>query len=130
MSHVATVECMIRDLDAMEQAAKNKGGTLKRDQKSHAYYAGAREKCEHAISHPSSSYEIGLRRLAQADEAYELRYDAYDGNLDRAFGARLEGLQNEYLAVVAEKQLEQGRYRYERQAVEGDPQAIRLVARL
>ena len=130
MSHVVGVSCEVRDLDALEQACANKGATFVRDQKSHAYYGGAREKCDHAIKVPGCTYEIGVRRnRAQADEVYDLRYDNYDRSLDRVFGANLEGLQNEYLAVVAERQLSYGRYRLEREAVEGDPHAIRLVAR-
>lgn len=129
MSHMATVECMIKDLEALEEAAKNKGGALVKGKTEAKFYGGAREKCSHAITHPNSNYEIGVRRLAQADEAYELRYDGFDGTLNRAFGNNLEGLRNEYLAVVAEQQLERGRYRFSREAVEGEPNTIRLVAR-
>ena len=122
MSHVATVQCKIADLDAFEEAVKKKGGVLVRGQREFRYYAGAKDRCVHAVHLASdpTGHEVGLR-LAEANtpDVYNLAYDvSYASNVNRAFGPNCEGLQNEYLAIVAESQLQAGGWMVRRE-VEG-----------
>lgn len=128
MSHIATVHCQIKDLDALEEAVKKFNATLKRNQTSFKAYAGTNTKCKHAIELDGdrNAYGIGLRQLAQADEEYELACDFYDSKLERAFGTGLVSLKNEYQAVVAETTLARRGYRVRRDV--DTREQIRLVA--
>ena len=105
MSHIARVGCLIRDLDALAVACAAKNAELRIGQKTFASYTTG--SCEHAIGllDNPTAYEIGLVRNG---EAWDLAWDNYGmrgGALQDRFGAGLVGLQNEYLAVVAEAQL-------------------------
>jgi hypothetical protein len=86
-------------------ACAAKGAELRIGQKRFRSYATS--TCEHAIrllDNPSA-YEIGLVRNG---EAWDLAWDNWGVGgqaLQDRFGAGLVGLQNEYLAVVAEAQL-------------------------
>jgi hypothetical protein len=127
MSHVAKVEAMIRDLDALEQTVTDLGGVLHRDQRTFRMW-GSAQPCLHAISIKGArdAYEIGLRLKDAADpNTFEFACDFMDGRLTQQFGPQLVNLRNGYLATVAEKQLRQQRYRVQRQVV---GQQIRLVA--
>lgn len=128
MSHVSVVKCHLRDLDALETAAEKLGGVLHRNQRTFKMYGSRPEPCLHAITlrDEPNAYEIGLRQTAANDpHTFEFACDFFDGKLSKAFGQNLTGLQNEYLAVVAERQLEQGGYRVVREEAE---QGIRLRA--
>lgn len=108
MSHVAYVECKISDLDALEEACKKLKATLKRGQRQFQYYAGSKSPCIHAIvlDGKTDGYEVGLvQREANTPNEFRFACDFYSGSLTKAFGQNLEGLQNEYLATVAENQL-------------------------
>lgn len=80
MSHISTVKTQINDLDALAEACQELGLELKRDQKTHRYYAGNQNKCDHAIVLPGNAqaYEIGLV-LGQDGKTYEIQHDDYMG---------------------------------------------------
>jgi hypothetical protein len=105
VSHIAKVGCQVTDLEALGTACASKGAELRIGQKRFRSYSGG--VCEHAIrllDNPAA-YEVGLVR---SGDVWDLAWDNWDVGgqaLQDRFGAGLMGLQNEYLAVVAEDQL-------------------------
>lgn len=128
MSHVAVVNCEIKDLDALETAVAAFNARLVRDQRHFRMYGSERQPCLHAITGiKGTTYEIGLRQKTASDpETFELACDFFDGRLRETFGEQLVGLRKEYAAVVAERTLARRGYRVTRQT---EGQQIRLVAR-
>jgi hypothetical protein len=120
------VGCQIRDLDALGRAAENKGGRLKLGQHRHRAFSGG--ICDHAIEvvgHPEA-YEVGVVRNG---EVFDLAFDDWGSQgraVTQAFGVGLVGLQNEYLAVVAEAQLRREGWMVER--TEDSAQRVQLRA--
>lgn len=120
MSHIATIQCRIKDLDVLEQVLQSLGGELRRGQQTFRTYQ-PNQRCVHAIrlTKPKEAYEVGLRYASASDptQGFTLAYDnfAEGRHLDTAFGPGLVKLQDEYLAVVAERQLEAGGYRVRRE---------------
>jgi hypothetical protein len=128
MSHVATVQALVKDLDALETAVEKFGGELRRNQTSFKMW-GTPERCLHAIrlKNNPGGYEIGLRQATPEDkDTFEFACDFFDGSLVRAFGSELKNLRNEYMAVVAERQLQRRGYSVRRE-VQGEQ--IHLYAR-
>jgi hypothetical protein len=128
MSHIATVKCEIKSLDALEEAVQKFNATLHRGKTNFKAYAGTNTKCLHTIelNDNKTAYSIGLRQLAQSEESYELACDWYDGSLAKAFGKEFVNLRNEYQAVVAEKALKRQGWRVSRKVDEA--QHIQLYA--
>jgi len=118
MSHLTIGAVSIRDLAALETAAKEFGGTLVRNQSTYRWY-GRRigndplpegialdqlGKCSHAIRLAGVNYEIGVVR--QSDGGFRLLWDEYnsqpysndhDGHkLVEKFGQNLSKLQQSY----------------------------------
>ena len=101
MSHVVTVNIVIKDLDALEKACKKLGLKLNHGQKTHKWYGrwvndynatnaayknGIKPEqfghCEHAISIPNNkaAYEIGLVENPDKETGgYVLLYDFWNG---------------------------------------------------
>lgn len=81
MSHITTVELKIKDLGALDEAAKQLGLELVLNPKDgFSWFAGNRSPCDHKlrVKHGSpDAYEIGLVRTV--DEDYELRFDPFAG---------------------------------------------------
>lgn len=119
MSHIASVNCQIKDLDALELAAQKFNARLVRGKTSFkAYYGDTNTKCQHVVEMVDNpkGYSIGLRQKAQADEEYELACDFFDGSLAKAFGPELVNLRNEYQVAVVQANLPRG-YRFQREDV-------------
>ena len=79
MSHIATVEVEIKDLDCFEQAAKQCGLEFVRDKKTFRAYR-QRNKCDHAIRAVDGGhacYEAGLR--SSGEGVWKLAYDSHMG---------------------------------------------------
>ncbi len=133
MSHVARVNCIIKDLDVLGEAAEKLGGELVRDQKRFHFYAGATEPCVHALKvkgAKDTDHEVGLRQKSASDpeEGFEPHYDvSFAGNINRAFGSNLVELRKEYSAAMAERQLRKQGYMVRRDT-EAQANEIRLVA--
>lgn len=121
MSHIATVSCKVSDLEAFGEACDALGGELRVGQKTFKSYAGGH--CEHAVRlrNNHSAYEIGLTPRVDGEAGWNLAYDNWGPGqqLEQAFGKGLVDLQNNYLAVVAEKKLRESRWRVEREDVQG-----------
>lgn len=129
MSHVATVDLEIRDLDALAEAAGRVGLELVRGQQTYRWYgehvgdypppAGFMPedlgKCEHALvvagdfsgrSEWMKPYEIGVVRRRDGKPGFALLWDFYDGGngLQDKVGPGCRNLKREYATVVARKQ--------------------------
>lgn len=135
MSHVATVETKIIDLDAFKVAVEKCGGELMLDQTTYAwwgYRAGGGDyrgrdpkddgKCLHAVkvagTQPRNGslgpWEIGLLARRDGKPGFELEYDYYGGAgraLETKFGKGLATLSEEYGAEVAMRQLARAGFR-------------------
>lgn len=76
MSHLATVEAQIKDLDAVEAACKEMGWTLHRGQTQFKmWYDDQFEKCDHAISIPGNFNGMELGLVKQDDGTFRLHHD-------------------------------------------------------
>lgn len=101
MSHVVECETEITDLESLDEAAKDLGGTLVRGQQQYEWYGrwvgdspmpeGMTQadlgKCDHAIKFPDCSYEVGV--VQKPNGAFGLRYDYWgSGGLERKLGGQ------------------------------------------
>jgi hypothetical protein len=124
MSHVSTVACEIKDVEVMRAAAEKFGCELLYGKKQFQYYAGNKQKCDHAIRIPGSTYEVGLVAKKPGEEVYDLQCDFFDGKLTALLGEQLVNLRNEYTAVVTERMLQAARYRTHRVEEAGQIQVV------
>lgn len=110
MSHIVQVKVKISDLRALAAAAKELGGELVLDQKTHTFYSG-KGQCEHAIKIPGVNYEVGVVKLEGG--GYTLAHDPYGGDqagygshdghkLTQKFGDGLKKLTQYYAVAKAE----------------------------
>lgn len=131
MSHVAQVNVLVKDLDALAEAAEKLGGTLVLGQTKFRFYSSMTEPCIHAIQMKQNpkGYEVGLRwkTAGNEEDGYTLHRDAWDGTIDSAFGKDCGKLNLEYSALVAEKQLRKTGHRVRRDESAAANQ-VRLVA--
>lgn len=118
MSHVATIELEVKDLDALEAAAKRLGMELRRGQTTYEWWGRSEGdypipegftaddlgKCEHALHHPGADYEIGIIKRRDGRPGYTLLWDFIDRDLVRVVGHEGRNLKREYATVVAMKQ--------------------------
>lgn len=129
MSHVATVQCSITNLDALEEALKKFGATLTRDAKTFRFYGGQKSPCVHKITldDDKGGHEVGLtQKTTDVTDGFNLAYDvSFATNVNRKLGQNCTGLQNEYTAQVAEGVLTRRGYRIQREEEAGQ---IVLVA--
>ena len=123
MSHVATVDVEVKDLDALAEAARAVGLELIRGQTTYRWYgrhvgdyplpAGYAKKdlgmCEHALRIPDGpdkharAYEIGVVRRRDGKPGYALMWDFYSGGfgLEERVGKDCQNLRREYALTVA-----------------------------
>jgi hypothetical protein len=101
MSHVAKIEVEIRDLEALAAACQRIGCELHMGQREYAWFgtsvgdyplpegfkAADLGKCEHAISVPGASYEVGVVARRDGRQGYTLLWDSWSsGGLERKLG--------------------------------------------
>lgn len=131
MSHVAKVELQVKDLDALEIAARALGLELVRGQTTYKWWGrsvgdyplpeGFRAedlgKCLHALRLPGNSeaYEIGVVK-SRAGQGYELLWDFYAGGygLVERVGPDCAKLKQEYSAAVSTEILQRQGFRLSR----------------
>jgi hypothetical protein len=89
MSHVTNIDIEISNLNALESAIQEMGGTFLRDKKNYTWYGRhvgdyplppgfTKEmlgKCEHAIGLGGTDYQIGVVRNPAKPKTYTLLYD-------------------------------------------------------
>lgn len=131
MSHVATIDLDIRDLDALADACSALGLELRRGQTTYAWYGTSVDDtplppgrtvadlgtCAHAIrlrDHVEGrDYEIGVVRRADG-RGYTLEADSWGPGRrihEACGGNSLRGLREQYAANVARRQLLRQGYR-------------------
>jgi hypothetical protein len=124
MSHVATVELEVKDLDALERACKRLGLVLRLGQQTYKWWGthvgdyplpeGFTEedlgKCEHAIADPNNrhAYEIGLVKRRDGKPGYTLLWDFFGGGqgLQEKVGENCKALRQAYAIEVARKSMQ------------------------
>jgi len=118
MSHVVVIQLEVKDLEALKTAAERLGATLVIDQKTFRWYgrwmndysadnAAYRQgisakdygKCDHAITHPDCSYDIGL---VKTEGGFRVVADEWQtGGLVAVFGSGMEKLKQQYGVCMA-----------------------------
>lgn len=152
MSHVAVISTVFKDLECLEQAAKDCGLVFNWNQKTWKYYGswvndyhdadaayknGIKTedygKCLHAISVPGNkhAYEIGIVKNPNAEEGgYKLLVDFYGGG--NGLQAHIGGskdyykLQDAYSKHVVIKQAEAQGYTWEEETAEDGATVLKL----
>ena len=147
MSHIAAVECEVRDLDVLRAAGERLGFEFMEGQRTHRWFGrflndwrsdrAAVAKgydpatfgtCDHALRQKAnpSGYEVGV--TAQDDGTYRLVYDSFGSGygIEALAGPDLMRLRNEVAAEQALRFARQRGYRVQR---EDGPAQIRLVLR-
>lgn len=102
MSHVVSVNVVVKDLTALEQACKELGLQFMRGQTTQKYYSGT-STCLHAIKVPGTDWEIGLLK-AKTGKGFELAYDNYGPSgqtIAKMLGNGLEKLKQGYAVAKA-----------------------------
>jgi hypothetical protein len=123
MSHVARIDLVITDLDALKKATEELGGIFHHGKTTYEWFGthvgdyplppGIRREdlgyCNHVISAPGVSYEIGVRQMP--DGTFTLLFDFYGEGwgLQKRFckatgsgyGIGLEKLKAQYCAFAA-----------------------------
>lgn len=123
MSHVATIDLHIKDLEALKLACREIGLEFKEGQKTYRWYgrhvgdyalpegttANDLGKCSHAISVAGNAraYEVGVCERTDGKPGYRLLWDFYLGGfgLEKIVGRNAGLLKQQYAAQVAMKQL-------------------------
>jgi len=125
MSHVATIEIIIKDLEALKQACKECGLEFVQGQKTYKWYGKWVQdyhgndaaykhgidpknygKCDHAIRVPNNpqAYEIGVVKV---DKGYTLVWDFWNGGfgLEKLAGPNCSNVVQNYSKNVTLKKL-------------------------
>lgn len=117
MSHLTTIKILIRDLDALDQAAQVLGGQLIKGQTKARWYGrwvgdtalpegmakDALDHCDHVIRFPGATYDVGVFQNGPGE--YHIAYDYYSaGGLDKIVGQHAGRLIQEYAAAAATRQ--------------------------
>jgi hypothetical protein len=144
MSHVATVDVEIKDLDALEQACRELGLDLVRGQQTYRWYgesvgdyplpAGfAAEdlgKCSHAIRIPGDerAYEIGVVARRDGRPGYSLMWDFYCGGmgLQDKVGEGCRELKKSYAMAVVTRHAQRSGFRVQRHVLADGSVQMRL----
>lgn len=131
MSHVATVDVQIMDLDALSEACQALGLELVRGQTTYRWFGrhvgdypvpqGFQKsdlgQCSHAIRIPGNpgAYEIGVVERRDGQVGYCLMWDFWNGGkgLQAVVGADCKKLRQEYTKAVTVKALRRQGFRFQ-----------------
>ena len=145
MSHVTEIKTQIKDLQALEAAAKQLGMELVKDQKKYKWYGIAMSansvppgftaadlgNCEHALRIPGNSkaYEIGVVKRKDGQPGYTLLWDNWSGGygLTAKVGQTGENIKKEYAAQVAIKQARREGWKVKREVKPNGEARLRLT---
>lgn len=123
MSHVATIDIEIKDLDCLRAAAADLGMEFREGQRTYRWWgrsvgdyplpegfaAADLGTCEHALAVAGNpdAYEVGVARRRDGQPGYALLWDFYAGGrgLQAAVGKGAGRLKQAYAARVTEKQM-------------------------
>lgn len=123
MSHLATIQLEVTDLDSLSKACQQIGLNLIQGKTTFKWFNGDSE-CQHAIEVPGASYEIGL---VLSDNKYELQTDFFDKGIEKAIGKNGKLLKQRYAVERTKSEAKRKGYRViEKQTDNG----IRLHVRM
>lgn len=136
MSHVATIDLIIKNMDALKRTCEDLGLTLKENQKTYrwfgkwvqdyhaedaAYKNGIDPKdygrCEHAVEVPGSNYDIGIIKNPKGD-GYVTVFDFYGSGQaihQKLGGPGLDKFRQHYAASATELEMANAGYYTERE---------------
>jgi hypothetical protein len=105
MSHLSQISVVVKDLICLGKAASELGGKLNRDAKTFVYYGNPQTNCDHNVSFPDCSYQVGVIKDQEAKEtAYNLQFDPfYSGGLGVKIGNSGGLLKQKYTEQVTRK---------------------------
>lgn len=134
MSHVASIQLVIKDLDALEAACKKLGLELVRGQKTFKKYERTMSgECEHAIRLPGNSraYEIGVVKAPAGQPGFTLMWDSWQGGYGMVakVGADAGLLKQGYAGEVALKAARKSGFRLLTQTTKPDGTLVYQVQR-
>lgn len=101
MSHIATVRVQLKDVSALEAAAKELGLTVIHERTFRTPFT-ANQPCAFKLAFPNSKHEIGV--IARRDGTYDLAYDRWGGVVERILGkdaARFKQLYSKHAVINA-----------------------------
>jgi hypothetical protein len=145
MSHVATINMEVKDLESLKAAAKQLGLEFVLNQKTYRWWgrsvgdyplpygftAADLGHCDHAIRIPGNdrAYEIGVVKRKDGKPGYQLLWDFYQGGygLQEKVGENAKLLTREYTTQVAIKPAIRQGYRIQRQVKENGEVIITAV---
>ena len=123
MSHLATIQLEVTDLDSISKACRQIGLNLIQGKTTFKWFNGDGE-CQHAIEVPGARYEIGL---ILNDDKYELQTDFFDRGIEAAIGKNGGLLKQRYAIERTKSEAKRKGYRIiEKQTDNG----IRLHVRM
>ena len=123
MSHLATIQLEVTDLDSLSKACQQIGLTLIQGKTTFKWFNGDGE-CQHAIEVPGASYEIGI---VLEDKGYVLQTDFFDKGIEAAIGKNGGLLKQRYAVERTRSEAKRKGYRIiEKQTDNG----IRLHVRM
>lgn len=129
MSHLATVEISIMDMQALKQACTRLGLELREGQTTYRSYGNAQNPCVHAICVPGSqqAYEVGVVKNLDA-KGFTLSLDEWSGGkgLIKKTGKGCCKIKQHYAACAATRQAKKQGFRV-REMVRTDG-SIQLIA--
>lgn len=125
MSHVVNIDLVIKDLDALAQAAKECGLELVRNKKTYTWYgrymsdsplpegftADELGKCEHAlrvIDGQPGAYEIGIVRRKDGKPGWQILFDYWAGGgglVEKVGGNNAGKLKQRYQVAIFRREM-------------------------
>jgi hypothetical protein len=148
MSHVATIQVEIKDLDALKAAAKRCGLIFREGQTTYKWFghhvgdyplpagfaAADLSRCDHAMSVDGepTAYELGVVKRKDGQPGYVLLYDFWGHHgkiLQSKIGKDGKALVQAYATEVAIKHARQQGYRIRESRREDGTVELRLKAR-
>lgn len=111
MSHWTNIDCVVDNLDALEQAATTLGATTVRNSEARGWFASDKRKADLVISIPGVRFDIAVIKVGTK---YELQGDLYTGELEKFFGKGLARLGEEYQLVRIEREAKRAKRRTRR----------------
>lgn len=118
MSHVAKIDLVIHDLQALGEACEALGLRLELDKKTFRRFGG-KTQCEHCIILPGNpeAYEIGVVRREEG-RGFELALDPWKegrGILEKVGGKECPKLRQHYAASVTIRKMQAEGYAWKRE---------------
>jgi len=83
MSHISKIELEVKDLATLKTACNRLGLKILEGKRTFKWYGQEEGKCDHTITVPEATYEIGVVRTGNL---FELKCDFYDAAIGKAIG--------------------------------------------